>query len=166
MQSQRRGASGTMLVLACLSVLPAPVSGQARPAPGPLLEARIDLTAGDVSSATLAAGSHLRAGTYFRLALLAALGQARRGDETGNAARLELQGRFHLDPYREARLGLYGVGGIAAARDDFRGWQGRLVLGAGVELPARGRAAIAIEGAFAGGVRLSVIARRLPEDRR
>ncbi|NUQ11686.1 MAG: hypothetical protein HUU26_05050 [Gemmatimonadaceae bacterium] len=158
-----QAARAAALILVAAS---SPAAGQAGPAVGPLPEARLDLTAGDVTSVTAGVGLHARGGTYFRTALLGAMGRAWRGNVSGSAARLELQGRFHLDPYRETRLGLYGLGGIAATYDAIRDWQGRLVLGAGVELPARGRAAIAVEGAFAGGVRISVLVRRLPEGRR
>lgn len=129
-------------------------------------EFRVELTTGDVRSALLGAGLHVRSGTYFRAALLAGFGSSWKNGERGSAARIEFQGRFHLDPLREALFGLYGIGGAAATLDAFDDWQARLVVGAGVELPAHGRGTLAIEAALAGGFRLSMVARRLQLGRR
>ena len=84
----------------------------------------------------------------------------------GASYRMEVQGRFHLDPLRTTRFGLYGIGGVVTSHDPFADWQSRLVLGAGVELPAYARATLAVEAAFAGGLRLSVATRRVPLGRR
>jgi len=126
-----------------------------------LPELRADVSFGDISLGQVAAGFHVNTGTYVRLAALAGIGGAWNESESGQSYRLELQGRFHLDPFRDARLGLYGIGGIAANHDPFTDWQSRLVVGAGVEMPAHGRATWAIEAALAGGFRLSVVTRRL-----
>jgi hypothetical protein len=55
---------------------------------------------------------------------------------------------------------------VATSHDPFQDWQSRLVVGAGVELPAHGRGALAVETTLAGGLRVSVAARRLPLGRR
>ena len=127
-----------------------------------LPELRADLTAGDVMSGQVAAGVHVSTGTYVRLAFLGGAGRAWHDDSVGNSYRVEVQGRFHLDPFRDARFGLYGVGGVAATHDPFADWQSRLVLGAGVDLPAHGHATWSIEAALAGGFRVSITTRRLP----
>ena len=97
-------------------------------------------------------------------------GAKRSGPAAAQAAtdsyRAEIQGRFHLDPLRSTRFGLYGIGGVTAGHDPFAGSQSRLVLGAGVELPAHARATLAVEAALAGGLRLSLAARRVPLGRR
>jgi hypothetical protein len=131
-----------------------------------LPELRADVVTGDVVSAQLAAGVHITSGTYFRVALLGGYGRAWDESETGDSYRVEVQGRFHLDPLRTTRFGLYGIGGITAGHDPFGGSQSRLVLGAGVELPAYARATLAVEAALAGGLRLSIAARRVPLGRR
>ena len=131
-----------------------------------LPELRADFASGDVTTGHIAGGFHMNSGTYFRLALLAGAGRAWIGDEEGESYRLELQGRFHLDPFRNARLGVYGIGGVTVGYDPFADWQSRLVAGAGVELPAHGRATWAIETAFAGGFRVSLVTRRLTLGRR
>jgi hypothetical protein len=131
-----------------------------------LPEFRVDFVAGDVASGQVAAGVHVNAGTYVRLAILGGYGRAWANDEQGTSYRLEVQGRFHLDPLRSTRFGLYGIGGVSASQDPFVDWQTRLVLGAGVELPAYARSTLAVEAALAGGLRLSVATRRVPLGRR
>lgn len=131
-----------------------------------LPELRADVVTGDVTTVHARAGVHVNTGTYVRLALIAGGGHAWRDSERGASYGFEMDGRFVLDPLRGSRYGLYGVGGVAATHDPFAGWQHRLVLGGGVELPAHGRAAIALEGAFAGGFRISLATRRLPLGRR
>ena len=131
-----------------------------------LPELRADVVIGDVTTGHIAGGFHVNPGTYFRLAFLAGAGRAWVDDQEGESYRLELQGRFHLDPFRSARLGVYGIGGITVGHDPFADWQSRLVAGAGVELAAHGRATWAIETAFAGGFRVSVVTRRLTLGRR
>jgi len=88
-------------------------------------EFRTDVTSGTVTSAELGVGLHIRSGTYFRAAALAGFGTAWRDGDRSSGARIELQGRFHLDPFREARLGVYGIGGVAATHDAFQDWQAR-----------------------------------------
>jgi hypothetical protein len=127
-----------------------------------LPELRAEVASGDVTSGQVAAGLHITSGTYFRLAFLAGAGSAWKDHERGQSYRVEIQGRFHLDPFRDARLGFYGLGGVAVTHDPFADWQSRLVVGGGVELPAHGHATWAIESAFAGGFRISIVTRREP----
>ena len=131
-----------------------------------LPELRTDVVIADVLTAHASAGVHVTSGTYFRIAVFGGFGRAWDDDRNGESYRLEVQGRFHLDPLRSTRFGLYGLGGITTTHDPFANWQSRMVLGAGVELPAHGRATLAFETAFAGGLRLSLAARRVPLGRR
>ena len=143
------------------------VSAQAPPQTRRVLpEVRADVVAGDVVTAQLSAGVHITSGTYFRIAAFGGYGRAWDGDADGPSYRLEVQGRFHLDPLRSTRFGLYGVGGITSTHDPFDDWQSRMVLGLGVELPAYARATLALEAALAGGLRVSLAARRVPLGRR
>jgi len=161
----------SMLRLVCLlafAVLasPLPPLRAQEPVRRVLPELRVDLTISEVTSAHAAAGVHITAGTYFRVAILAGAGRAWENEAEGDSYRFEVQGRFHLDPLRSTRFGLYGIGGVATTHDPFANWQSRLVIGAGVELPAHGRATLAIESALAGGLRLSIATRRVPLGRR
>jgi hypothetical protein len=141
--------------------------GQAPPAGRRILpEVRADVLTGDVLTAHVSAGVHVTSGTYFRIAVFGGYGRAWDDDRDGASYRLEFQGRFHLDPLRSTRFGLYGIGGLTTTHDPFTDWQSRMVLGAGVELPAYARATLAIEAALAGGLRISLAARRVPLGRR
>ena len=131
-----------------------------------LPELRADVVTGDIVSAQTAAGVHITSGTYVRVALLGGYGRAWDEDQGGASYRVEVHGRFHLDPLRSTRFGLYGIGGVVTSHDPFADWQSRLVLGAGMELPAYARATLAVEVALAGGLRVSVATRRVPLGRR
>lgn len=131
-----------------------------------LPEMRLDAVVSDVGWGQLTVGAHVNTGTYARLAFLAGAGVAWTESESGTSYRAEVQGRFHLDPLRSSPFGLYGIGGIATMHDTFTGWQSRLVLGAGVELPAYARTTLAVEAALAGGLRLTTAIRRVPLGRR
>ena len=166
----RKPMAAAVLTIALASVLPAQTP---QTAPNDRLtrrrflpELRADVSYSDVSSGQVAAGFHMNTGTYVRFAGLAGIGTAWNSDDEGQSYRFELQGRFHMDPFRNSRFGLYGVGGVTATHDPFLDWQSRLVVGAGVELPAHGRATWAIEAAFAGGFRISFLTRRIPIGRR
>jgi hypothetical protein len=157
-----------------LSVAAALLLGVAHPALGQvpearrrvLPEARVDVVAGDIMSAQIAAGVHVTSGTYFRIAVFGGFGRAWDDGREGDSYRFEVQGRFHLDPLRSTRFGLYGLGGVTTTHDPFADWQARLVLGAGTELPAYARSTLAVEAALAGGLRLSLAVRRVPLGRR
>lgn len=155
--------------LACLLFVPAMTAalGAQEPQRRRILpELRADVVTGDVVSAQTAAGVHITAGTYARVALLGGYGRAWNDEQHGASYRMEVQGRFHLDPLRSTRFGLYGIGGFVTSHDPFADWQSRLVLGAGMELPAYARATLAVEVALAGGLRVSVATRRVPLGRR
>ena len=115
-----------------------------------LPEVRADVVTGDVVSAQMAAGVHITSGTYVRVALLGGYGRSWKDEQHGASYRLEVDGRFHLDPLRTTRFGLYGIGGIVTSHDPFDDWQSRLVLGAGVELPAYARATLAAGNRISG----------------
>jgi hypothetical protein len=154
-------------VFAMLMLRPPTLLGAQEPFRRRILpELRADAVMGDVVSGQVAAGVHITAGTYFRLALLGGVGAAWDDGERGESYRFEAQGRFHLDPLRTTRFGLYGIGGITIGHDPFSDWQSRMVVGAGVELPAYARATLALETALAGGFRVSVATRRVPLGRR
>jgi hypothetical protein len=130
-----------------------------------LPELRADVIAADPTTAHVGLGVHVNSGTYVRLAALGGVGSVWSDGERGTSYRIEFQTRFHLDPFRASRFGLYGIGGMSGTHVP-EDWHYRLVVGAGVELPAHARTAVAIETALAGGFRISVVTRRLPLGRR
>jgi len=164
-----KNAVGWALIAAIATPVATVQSQGVRPQDVPrrvLPELRAEFATGDVTTGHIAAGFHVNSGTYVRIALLAGAGRAWMDDEEGESYRFELQGRFHLDPFRSARFGVYGIGGVTVGYDPFADWQSRLVAGAGVELAAHGHATWAIETAFAGGFRVSLVTRRLTLGRR
>ena len=151
------------------AALMAPAAAQAQPVGTTrriLPELRVDASTGTVDILHFGGGFHVNSGTYMRLALLGGLGRAWTAGQSATSYRFELQGRFHLDPARTSRFGLYGIGGITARHDDFSDWQSLIVAGAGIELPAYAHATLALEVALAGGFRFSVLTRRLTLGRR
>ena len=152
---------------AFLVLLPTLAGAQTPPQTRRVLpEVRVDVVTGDITTAHLSAGMHVTSGTYFRIAAFGGYGRAWDDGLEGTSYRVELQGRFQLDPLRSTRFGLYGIGGVTTTHDPFADWQSRMVVGAGVELPAYARATLAVEVALAGGLRLSLAARRVPLGRR
>lgn len=100
------------------------------------------------------------AGRYVRIGALGAAGAAWANGEQRASARLEGVARFLLDPFRESRFGLYGVGGVSVMYDGFEHTRPNVVVGAGVEGTPRNGRAIAAELALGGGVRVAVVLRR------
>ncbi len=159
-------ASAIAASLLALVAAATPAAGQFVFPPRRSLEVRADALSGDVDLVQAGLGLQLPTGTYFRLGLIAAAGYAHSGGTRKGSARLEVQGRFHLDPYRQSRLGIYGIGGVVSTWDGFHPWEPRLVAGVGVELPSHGRLTWAWEAAFAGGMRIGAVLRRAWPERR
>ncbi|HEX9562998.1 MAG TPA: hypothetical protein VF981_03475 [Gemmatimonadaceae bacterium] len=161
----RRPAS--VLVCGLLAVVLARVAGaQVVPPARTTFEVRAEVTAGPTTVAQIGGGVQFTTGTYFRSAMIAAAGLAWNEGRQGGSARVEGQARFHLDPWRQAGAGAYGIGGIAATWDAFAQWQPRLVVGIGLELPAHGGTGWAIEAALGGGFRMTAVLRAANPDRR
>lgn len=156
----------TLLPVVASLVAATPAAGQVAGPARPAAELRLDATAAAIDVAQVTAGLQVPSGTYLRVAFLAGAGRSWQHGASAWSARFEGQGRFHLDPYREVSHGAYGIGGILLAWDRFAGWEPRLVLGAGVELPGDGGPAWALEAALAGGLRVSIVLRGASPDRR
>ena len=127
---------------------------------GTQFEGRLDLVAARTTSVQAGLSANVTAGLYIRMGVTIAAGVARRGDVAHGAARAELTARFLMDPFREAPLGVYGIGGLSAMTDGFEGWRPRIVVGAGIESRIHGGRAIAAEVALGGGVRVAAVVRR------
>lgn len=153
----RRTAVGTALAL------PAAVSAQVvrDTAPAPRIEWRADATVARRTAAEVGAGLIVPVGVYLRVAADLAGGVIAGGARApGGSGRVDLVGRFLLDPLDEHRWGPYLAGGAGyrAAADA----RGRVVLVAllGLEGPRAGRIVPAVEAGFAGGLSVGVVLRR------
>lgn len=129
-------------------------------------EVRVDALGARAPTLEFGVGANVPAGLYVRLGLLAAGGSAWRRGSSRSAARVDATTRFLLDPFRESRVGLYGVGGVSAMYDGFEKWRARLLVGFGLEGPASHGRISSLEVALGGGLRVGLVVRRSREGRR
>jgi len=129
-------------------------------------EARADFINARAPAAHLGIGVSVAAGTYVRLALVAAAGQAWRDGDGVAAGRVDALARFVADPLRESRWAPYAAGGVSGMYDTAERWRGVLVGVLGVEGPSLGSVVPAIEVGFGGGTRVGAVLRRSLPGRR
>ena len=128
-------------------------------------ELRVD-GLGDPATLQLGGGLARPVSTYARLAVVAAAGPAwQRGDQTV-AGRVDLLGRFVVDPFNESKLGVYAGGGLSLRYDDDSEWRPLLVVTFGMEGPVRHGRAWAAELGLGGGVRAGLVLRWMRGDGR
>ncbi len=123
-------------------------------------EARADVFIARTEAMHLGAGLAIDAGTYVRLAAIIGAGAARLHDETVASGRVEVVGRFVLDPFRQARWGLYAATGVVGRVEDGAGTRGQLTLLVGAEMPTARTTVTAIEVGIGGGARIGLTLRR------
>lgn len=141
-------------------------AGEAQGRSGPQPEVRLDAIAAREPTGQLGIGATLQAGTYVRWGIIGGIGAAERGGSTVGTARVDGILRFHLDPFRESRVGLYGIAGASAMDDGSRQWEPRILLGVGIEGRRRRGVVTAAELSLGGGARLAVVVRRARANRR
>ncbi|HUQ83242.1 MAG TPA: hypothetical protein VM076_18965 [Gemmatimonadaceae bacterium] len=157
--------AGLLCVLARGATAHAQSSGTAsRPTIQP--EARVDFIDARAAAAHVGVGFSVPAGTYVRLGIVGAAGQAWRHGESGGAGRVDALVRFVVDPLREFRWAPYAAGGIGGIYDRSEKWRAVLVGVLGIEGPASGSVVPAIEIGFGGGARVGVVIRRAMPGRR
>jgi hypothetical protein len=140
-------------------VLSAPSGAAQRPGSG--IELRLDGVAGGSRPETAlhaGAGVIWRLSTYARSAVVVGAGPS----DDGASARAEGVVRFHTDPLRERRVGLYGIAGVGAVWSSAT--EPYLTLMLGFEGGRPQRWARAVEIGFARGFRIALIARRVRGD--
>jgi hypothetical protein len=132
----------------------------------PLPEVRFDAIAGRATATQLAAAVGFGSSGYGRAVLAAGGGIAWKGRESRASGRMDLLGRFYLDPFKSSPWGLYGGTGLSALYDGFEGWRGLVTASMGLEFPSTRSATWAIELGLGGGFRVSAVVRRATANRR
>lgn len=105
-------------------------------------------------------------GSYVRLDAVLAAGVARVSEVTVASGRVEIVGRFLLDPFRQSRWGFYVGSGLIARFDDGTRGKGYLTLLLGTELPGIARTRPAFEVGIGGGTRAGIAIRQGRTNRR
>jgi hypothetical protein len=126
-------------------------------------EGRIETLISRTTAVHAAVGANAIAGTYMRVAVLGAAGARHIAGAWRPSGRIDIVGRFHVDPHRQFSVGLYVVGGATALLDDGARTRIRAVVGAGMESRALGSGSgwiVGVEGGFGGGGRLAATLRR------
>jgi hypothetical protein len=128
--------------------------------PGVQWEGRADVF---LASSTTVQGGAAAAWFLDRNVRLVALGGAGSTLTSGVgqfSGRLELLGRFVLDPERTQKWALYGTGGIGVRYEAAPDWRGVLVALVGLEGPKWGSWTPFIEAGYGGGVQIGFGLRR------
>lgn len=129
---------------------------------------RADVLFARNTAAHVGAGLAITAGNYVRLSLEGAAGIARGGVERQSVAsgRVDLVGRFLLDPYAQHARGPYAGGGISVRRDGADGWRPALLVLVGIEGRPRAGWAPSLEAGLGRGARVGLVLRASRRDRR
>lgn len=124
-------------------------------------EVRADLIVGHQPAAQLGVGVQVPAGPYVRIGVVAAGGVRLDDVRPRGDARVDLLGRFLLDPYRQSPVGLSVGGGISVRAEP--GDRARPFLLVAAELegrPGAGGWSPAVQLGLAGGLRVGAVLRR------
>ncbi len=132
----------------------AQLSRQLRP------EIRVDAIVARRSAVHAGLGASVPLARAVRLELAGGAGSTiGRGDD-GFSGRVDVIGRFLLDPEYQFRWGAYVGGGLSLRYDHRSDWRGFLGLVLGLEAPRRGGIVPFFEVGYGGGVRIGAGVRR------
>ena len=129
---------------------------------------RADGFAGRERAAHVGAGLGLRLGTYAQLDVVGAAGASagwEASPATRASGRVDVLGRFALDPFEQFRRGPYAAAGLSLRVDEGARRRVHLTAVVGVEGRPRARWLPALEAGFGGGVRVGVVLRRAGRSR-
>jgi hypothetical protein len=130
-------------------------------------ELRLDAFVGRTTGAQLGLGAAFDAGSYTRLAIVVGAGGERRaGGTIVGVQRAEAIARFHFDPLRQTRHGVYAGGGVGVRHAPGSPLRALLVAMLGVEGPRHGGTVVAVEAGVGGGARLGIALRGARAQRR
>lgn len=123
-------------------------------------EGRLDVLLANSNTVQVGGGGAWTLDRNVRLVALGALGStidAGRGTFSG---RVDLLGRFVLDPDRLNKWALYGAGGLGLRYEATPSWRGVLVALVGVEGPRWGKWTPFVEAGYGGGLQIGFGLRR------
>jgi len=159
-----RTISSTAKYLALMLVITAPLGAQQQRWWQP--EARADAILARANALHGAAGLSTPMGNYIRVAFVGGGGVTVASGESAASARLDVVGRFLIDPFRQSKWGPYGGAGVSWRAE--RGETGRayVVMMLGVEGKPGPRFVPALELGLGGGTRIGLVLRRTVPERR
>jgi hypothetical protein len=148
-----------LVVVALLLVTPrlAEAQGSGQPSAAIEPEVRADLLLASRHALQLGVGAQLPVGYYVRIGAVGAVGSTSDGRLDG---RLDLLGRFLLDPFRQSACGVSAGGGVSARFEP--GERVRPLLLVALEVEGRRREAgwvPALQVGLGGGVRIGLVVR-------
>jgi hypothetical protein len=124
-------------------------------------ELRLDgIIADSLSALQLGAGAEIPVGYYVRIGVIGAAGVPLGGSDRGVGGRLDLLGRFLLDPFRQSRIGLSVGGGVSIRAE--HGERVRPLILAVLDLEGRRSSSglvPALQLGLGGGVRIGAVLR-------
>lgn len=123
-------------------------------------EGRVDAIIARANTYHLGAGASTPLGNYIRVSLVAGGGVTTFRGESAASGRVDVVGRFLIDPFRQQKYGSYAGAGVSVRA--VRGQTGRayLVATLGVEGPPGRFVVPAVELGLGGGTRVGVVLRR------
>jgi len=123
-------------------------------------EGRLDVLLANSNTIQVGGGGAWTLDRNVRLVALGAIGSTI-GDGHGIfSARVDLLGRFVLDPDRTTKWALYGAGGIGLRYEATPNWHAVLVALAGLEGPRWGKWTPFVEAGYGGGFQIGFGLRR------
>ena len=161
-----RGVRTFALQLLCVALPAVPALARAQGAAdaSPHGEVRADaIVDGQGTALQVGAGIQIPAGYYTRIGVVAGVGSsaaARTGEGRQLSARVDVLGRFLIDPFRQTRWGLSVGAGVSLRAEAARAVRPFLVAVADLEGPrSAGGVSPAIQLGLGGGVRLGMALR-------
>ncbi|HEX8943655.1 MAG TPA: hypothetical protein VF785_10985 [Gemmatimonadaceae bacterium] len=160
-QTSARAFSAAWLALIFGLVAGSPATAQNQPPPS--AEYLADAVVGRGTAVQVGAGASVPLGIYVRLGIDAAGGATWRDQTTRASGRVDVIGRFLLDPFRETPLGLSFGGGISVPYTDGDGpTRPYLTVVIDVEGRMHGPVTPALRVGLGGGARIGVVLRTTP----
>jgi hypothetical protein len=148
------------MALALVGATAPDLHAQAASQPKTSAEYRADMIVGQGTAAQIGAGAQIPLGYYVRLGITGAAGVTIRDDVSGGGGRLDVIGRYLLDPFREVAWTPSFGGGVTVRYDDGdKNAHVYLTVVLDIEGPRLGVFSPALQIGLGGGTRIGVALR-------